>query len=63
MVSNYVLVNKSESGHCCFRATILKLNKSSFIDEDGDWINAENICECFSVDQAKKILDLLEREQ
>jgi hypothetical protein len=56
----YKLVEESDSGHCCFKASILDTDKP-IRRGDGSIVEDqfESVCECFELDSAKKILGLL----
>lgn len=54
MSERYKVVEGSESGHCCFGATVVDTqtsNPSLFCDE--------LVCECFDMESAQKIADAL----
>ena len=55
MSERYKVVEGSESGHCCFEATVVdtKTPNPSFRNEP-DWV-----CECFDMGSAQKIADAL----
>ena len=60
----YKIINGSNSGHCCFEATVVDMAKSEIIGgeyyagSDGD-IYYEIVCECFSMEDAQLICDAL----
>lgn len=49
MSERYKVIWGSESGHCCFEATVV----DTFCDEP------VLVCECFNMENAQKIADLL----
>lgn len=51
----YQVVRESQSGHCCFVATVVDTTKPS------KWMNGEyeSVCECFNVKDAEKIAQAL----
>jgi hypothetical protein len=51
-VSRYKVVQGSESGHCCFDATVI----DTLFSEGSD---NHLVCECFEVEQANLIAKLL----
>lgn len=55
----YQVVTQSESGHCCFEATVVDTEKPHpYYKDKFDWI-----CECFDVEQAELIADALNRAE
>jgi hypothetical protein len=53
----YIVVENSQSAHCCFEATVVDSHtpRASYPNDD----KYEQICECFSVAEAQKIADAL----
>ncbi len=55
----YQVVEKSISAHCCFEATVIDThNKGRYIHDQG-----QCICECFEVEDARKVADALNNVQ
>ena len=60
----YKIVNGSNSGHCCFEATVMDMTKPEIIGgkhyagSDGQ-LHYETVCECFNLKDAKLICDAL----
>ena len=50
----FLAIDGSLSAHCCFAATVVDTTKKEGID--GIF---ETVCECFSMEQAKKVQDAL----
>ena len=50
----YQVVKGSESGHCCFEATVVDTHKKCSGGHHDDWV-----CECFNLSQAHQIADAL----
>lgn len=50
----YAVVDKSNSGHCCFVASVMDTRDTPTA---GGYTDA--VCECYDVDQAKRIADAL----
>jgi hypothetical protein len=51
-----VLIDKSESGHCCFRYSIVDMNKPIYDGGGKDVIGHEVVCECFEKEYAELIM-------
>ena len=55
MSKRYKAVKGSESGHCCFDATVVDTQTPHpTFAGDLDWV-----CECFTIEDAQKIADAL----
>lgn len=55
MSERYVVVGGSESGHCCFGATVVDTQAPHPTSAgDPDWV-----CECHDIETAQKIADAL----
>lgn len=60
----YAVHKGSQSGHCCFDATVVDLTKphivggKHFQGEDGQH-HYEEVCECFDLEDALRICDAL----
>jgi len=57
-MSRYKMVDGSESKHCCFSYSIIDLSNFELIGEEKYY---ETVCECFSLQQAEKICDALNK--
>lgn len=60
----YQVYSGSQSGHCCFDATVVDTTKPKFVDgrHEKDWegrLCYETVCECFSMEAAQLICDAL----
>ena len=53
MCKRYQVVKGSESGHCCFEATVIDTEKKN-VYGDPDWV-----CECFEPSRAHAITDAM----
>lgn len=49
LLPRYIWKKGSESGHCCFEATVVDTHSTEY-HASGDWI-----CECFDEKDAEKI--------
>jgi hypothetical protein len=63
MAGRYKVLDGSQSGHCCFDATVVDTTKPTII-RGKPWPNAENpqykaVCECFDSDAAELIAKTL----
>ena len=54
MSERYKAVKGSESGHCCFDATVVDTQTPHPTFPEHDWV-----CECFDMETAQKIADAL----
>lgn len=55
MNERYKVVEGSESGHCCFDATVVDTQTPHpFYSDDYAWV-----CECFDIESAQNIADAL----
>lgn len=60
----YQSIDKSQSGHCCFEATVVDTTKPEIVngehyrDREGRF-RYEIVCECFSMKDAQLICDAL----
>lgn len=52
----YKVIEGSESGHCCFKATVVDTQRP---DSDYDPKQHSQICECFDMEDAEKIASAL----
>jgi len=64
--SRYAVLEGSESGHCCFRATLIdyrvrKADYSRHGEENPRYFKGEGVAEFFDADEAMRLLDTLER--
>lgn len=57
--NQYKVINKSESGHCCFEYTVVDTSKPYMVN--GQHLNSkfEPMCECFEEEQAELICKVL----
>lgn len=68
MSARYKVVAGSQSAHCCFCFTVVDSSRPFFIGQK-QWVDAdgtpefEALCECFNVDDARRIADALNRAQ
>lgn len=64
----YTIFNGSMSSHCCFEATVIDTTKPDIINgehykgTDGQY-HYESVCECFNMEDAKRICDALNRSE
>lgn len=58
----YIVVDGSDTGHCCFDATVLDTTKPQ-LSGDGRVLPGryEQVCECFEREAADMIADALNR--
>jgi hypothetical protein len=49
----------SQSGHCCFEATVVDATKPTVYNGEQFEDHCESICECFSMEDAEKIAKAL----
>ena len=55
MDGRYSVVKGSQTGHCCFEATVID-NKMPCRNADGELLGwFEPVCECFTMDEAEAI--------
>ena len=64
METRYQIYNGSQSGHCCFEATVIDKTKPEIINgkhwkDDSGQYHYANICECFSLEDAEMICQAL----
>jgi len=63
MIGNYKVVEGSHSGHCCFEASVLDMSKPKYhcddVNMERDPIDYECVCECFSIEDANLICEIL----
>ncbi|RQU14209.1 hypothetical protein DF152_17245 [Burkholderia cenocepacia] len=61
MTVRYKVIDRSQSGHCCFAATVVDTTKPTMIG--GKHYNGEyeQICECFDYGDAERIAAALNR--
>lgn len=57
----FVVVSGSESGHCCFRATVVDTHAPDIINEGGNdcCYGYRTVCECFDCAKAEAVADAL----
>lgn len=61
--TRYRAVEGSESGHCCFTATVIDLAEPEMHSE-GYWLGwYDRVCECFSIEDAKYIAEALNEKE
>ena len=53
----YVVIEKSQSSHCCFEATVVDTHKPSPYNEG----QFEQVCECFDIEDAERVAEALNR--
>lgn len=62
----YQVYKGSQSGHCCFEATVVDTTKPQILggkhyqDSSGQY-QYDAICECFGVDDAQRICDAMNK--
>ena len=59
MNSRYIVVNGSETSHCCFEATVVDTAKVEWTYNDIK--HYRSICECFSIEDAEIIAAALNK--
>ncbi len=62
----YEVRSGSQSGHCCFVATVVDTKKPDMFDGQQYLDHGEEICECFEMADAKRIaaaLNLAEAQE
>jgi len=59
-MAEYRVINKSVSYHCCFEATVVKVDPHGKADEEHGFA-FETMCECFCVEDANKICAALNK--
>ena len=68
MTNRYQVIERSESGHCCFECTVVDTSRPDMSADggkapmiiDGRQIY-ETVCECFSIENAKLVAEALNR--
>lgn len=55
----YMISMGSNSGHCCFEATVVYTSRIQRMGRDGCDPTYDTVCECFSEDDAIMICDAL----
>lgn len=58
-MSRYVVINESQTAHCCFVATVVDITKRAF---DGSE-QFEPVCECFEEEYAIRIASALNKAE
>lgn len=64
----YHVIEGSQSGHCCFDATVVDTSKPEIVngehykDREGRF-RYEIVCECFSMEDAQLICDALNAKE
>lgn len=58
----YQVVPESQSGHCCFEATVVDATRPDLRSTDGKhyqdsdgYLRYKQVCECFDLEDAKRI--------
>ena len=66
MKDKYKLIKESDSGHCCFVASVIDMTKPHYhcddINEELEPLSYDCVCECFSVENAQKVCDALNNQ-
>lgn len=62
MSDRYKVIERSESGHCCFECTVVDTTKISHTHFVTGEVHYEPVCECFDVEDAVMICSALNRE-
>jgi len=57
----YIVVLGSPSGHCCFDAAVQDTQHERYIE--GKPSISASVCECFGVEDARRIADALNKAQ
>lgn len=61
----YIIYTGSKSAHCCFEATVMDSTKPEMIGgehyEDEVGKHYETVCECFSMEDAEKVANALNK--
>jgi hypothetical protein len=57
----YIVVDGSQSAHCCFDATVVDTTQPVMIGGEHYKNQYESVCECFDAEDAKRIADALNR--
>lgn len=55
MTDRYIVFEKSQSGHCCFQATVVDMLRPEYNDSSGKLLWYNSVCECFEIDDANRI--------
>lgn len=63
MSNRYVAIEGSQSGHCCFEATVIDTQKPEIFNGKHYNNRYEAICECLDLDQAKEIAHAMNKGQ
>lgn len=58
-MSKFIVVNGSQSGHCCFDWTVVDTTKPEIIGGEHYKNQFEPICECYEKEQADEIAKAL----
>ena len=63
MNQRYKVVKGSQSGHCCFEATVVDTTQPTILN--GQWFNEQYapVCECFDEEDAIEICARMNGEQ
>ena len=65
MSDRYKIVDRSQSGHCCFAYTVVDTSRPCLLDESGEIYvgpygpEYEQVCECFTWEDADNICTAL----
>ena len=62
MKERYKIIEGSESGHCCFDATILDTHQPEDLTKDGTPYY-HNLAECFYIEDATLIVNALHQQE
>lgn len=62
-MTRYQVLETSKSAHCCFEATVVDTARPEMLNGE-PWIyngvpQFESVCECFAVEDARRIADAL----
>lgn len=57
----FVAIEGSQSGHCCFEATVLDTHSETLRSENRPALHFDAICECFSIEDAEFIANKLNK--
>lgn len=60
-MSRYVVEEGSNSGHCCFKFSVMDSTRKVITLENGGKQSPEAVCECYEAAEANMIADALNR--
>lgn len=60
-MSRYIVEKGSDSGHCCFKWSVMDTHTKELINEETGKYQLKCMCECFEKEDAENICNLLNK--